>query len=531
MSKPPLEYTLFFLVGLLSACQPLGSYEGLPPDAPALPEPSLLVVYPTLIDFGTVRVTGESIARTLTFENPGDAWLQVYGHDQPVGLYGEDIRVFQFETEPILELAPGASRPIAVTFTPPEDGRWEAALLLEPGSQTVEVMGRGSAPAIGLDQPEDVVIPIGCEASVAADVYNQGSAPLDITGLELDDPWDAWSLAADPIPATVAPGQRIRVRFTFAPQYDGDTHGPRMATVTFRSNDPMSPTTSVALEGLAMQLEGVTERFTYRADNNVDLLVVADTDGVMGLRIPAVLEAMPALISQLSSAGALLHSAVVTGVSSCPQTVPAFADPSYDQQARVDLLTEGMNGSAGPGSDMLGEHAARALAETAPEDCLAGFLRPGARLHVLLVAGDEDQSNRTPETQLASIAAAANDASRVTVSSILPTDDIGCYGTVYSETYGRLAADSNGAVVDLCSDELTEAIGQVAVAAMTELEAALEHPLQYPPIAESIRVTVDGEPWTDYTYRASDQTLLFDATNPPPVGGAVEVTYRAMDAC
>jgi hypothetical protein len=319
------------LVCIISACQPLGSYEGLPPDAGSPPAASPLVVYPTLLDFGVVRVTGEPIERTLTFENPGETWLQVYGHDQPVGLYGEDISVFQFETEPILELAPGASVPIKVAFTPPKDGRWEAALLLEPGSQTVEVTGRGSAPAIGLEQPDDVVVPIGCDTSVAVDVFNQGSAQLEITGLDLDDPWDTWSLAADPIPATVAPGEHIRVRFIFAPQYDGDAHGPRMATATFQSNDPVSSTKSVALEGLAMQLEGVTERFTYRADNNIDLLVVADTDGVMGLQIPSVQAAMPALVSQLSSAGAILQSAVVTGASYCPQTEPAFADASYTQ--------------------------------------------------------------------------------------------------------------------------------------------------------------------------------------------------------
>ena len=86
-------------------------------------------------------------------------------------------------------------------------------------------------------------------------------------------------------------------------------------------------------------------------------------------------------------------------------------------------------------------------------------------------------------------------------------------------------------MVDLCSDDLSEAIGQVAVAAMADLEAALEHPLLYAPIPESIRVTVDGEVWTEFTYRPSDQTLLFEATNPPPVGAEIEVTYRALEEC
>jgi hypothetical protein len=514
-----------------AACEPLASHRGFASDKDVGTEEPLLVAYPSILDFGTVPVSSDLVVRTLTLENPGTVPVTVYGHDQPIGLYGEDIGVFTLDTEPILELAPGEVYAYAVMFSPQTDGRWEAALDLHPGEQVIEVVGRGSAPVLGVDEPTSAVATIGCEDSVAVDIYNQGSAPLTITDLDLDDPWDSWTLAADPVPAKVEPGERLRVRYSFSPEFDADSHGQRPASLTVHSDDPLTPSTTVALTGLAVQVDGVEERFIYSADSSVDLLVVADTDGVMGLRVPEVSAAMPTLVSNLVAVGASLQTAVVTGGSPCPETFPAFADPSYEILERAALLQAGLLGDAGLGSDRLGEHAAAALEQAGSGSCLDGFLRPDARLHVLLVAGDDDLSTLRSSTQLARIVARAPDASRVTVSTILPTDSYGCDGTIYSASYAELAAQTDGAVIDLCSDDLSAAMVQIADAAVADLDAAFEHALGRAPIPASIEVTVDGEPWPHFDYRAIDHTVVFDASRAPRAGAEVVIAYRAAEEC
>jgi len=527
---PDAQVRLVLLCGLLG-CEPLGSFRGLDKIDEETPGESILVVSPATIDFGTVTPSEAGTQRTLTLRNAGNEAVTVYGHDQLIGLYGEDAQVFSLSAEPVMDIAPGEVHVLPVVFAPPTDGRWEAVLEIQPGDWRVEVLGRGSAPVVGVDDPDGTTAPIGCESRVSVDVFNQGSEPLTVEDLVLDDPWDAWSLTVDPTPAQLDPGERLRLSYAFSPGYLGDSGGLRPATASVITDDPRQARSDVLLEGLALQVDGVEEQFTYSPGAVVDLMVVADTDGVMGLRIPSVQAAVPALIDGFLDVGTSLHTAVITGESPCPQTLPSWADTSVERLARIDHLQVGLEGERGPGSDWLGVQAVTALAQADEGGCLEGFLRPGARLHVLLVAGDHDQSEQSATTQLARIAAEAPVASQTMVSTILPTDTFGCGGTLYDETYAEMAVLSSGALVDLCSSDLSAIVGQIADAAVADLRLALEHPLEPEPIPESIEVEVDGDAWPHYEYRAEDHTIVFDSDRPPGAGSEVVVRYRAVEEC
>jgi len=527
---PGARVGLVLLCGGLG-CEPIGSFRGLDQSSDEVEVDDILVVSPATVDFGTVSPSDDDALRTLTLRNAGKQAVTVYGHDQLIGLYGEDADVFTLDAEPVMEIAPGEVHVLPVRFSPPTDGRWEAVLDIQPGDWRVEVMGRGSAPVVGVDDPAGTTAPIGCESSVTVDVFNQGSALLAVEELALDDPWDAWSLTADPTPAYLDPGGRLRLRYTFAPGYADDIGGMRPATVSVLTDDPRQPRSDVSLEGLALQVDGVEEGFTYSPGALVDLLVVADTDGVMGLRIPSVQDAVPALVDGFLDAGASLHTAVVTGESPCPQNLPVWADTSVERLARIQHLQDGLEGERGPASDWLGLHAATALAQADESGCLDGFLRPEARLHVLLVAGDLDRSELRASTQLARIAAEAPLSSQAMVSAILPTDTFGCGGTLYDENYAELTALSGGALIDLCAADLPTLVDQVAEAAMADVRIALERPLDRAPIPESIEVEVDGDAWPHFTYRAIDHTIVFDSSQPPRAGSEVVIRYRAVEEC
>ena len=520
----------------LCACDPLASYQGAPALDAAPNTDTLLVVHPTSLDFGTVPVTGESTVQVLHLENPGQTELTVYGHDQPIGLYGDDTSVFLFDTVPLVPLAPGESVTVPVHFVPHTDGIWEAALEVNPGGQTILVRGSGSAPVVGVGPTETSTAPIGCTTVTNVRIANQGSAPLDIDAIALDDPWDAWALDASALPATVAPGSHLHVEASFTPRYDDDTYGARPATATVYSNDPAAPVAPVPLQGEAEQLTLVRESFTYAVSNDIDLLVVADTSHVVQGWLPSVKAAMAPLVFGLEDAGASLQTTVVTGASPCPATVPSYADSATDLELRVDHLALGLNGGAGTAYNQLGALAARSLEQTADGGCLDGFLRPDSRLHVLLIAGVADVSEDDAAEQVDQMREALDDAhllddDRFKVSALMGTDASICLGAVFSASYLSIVESTGGTIVNLCSSELGTDIKAIRDNALHGLEAAYTYPLARRPISESIGVRVDGEPWTDFEYSAETNTLLFDGPDIPSVNSNVEIEYREQVDC
>ncbi len=521
--------TVMMSMVLVTACEPFGSYVGLQTPEDTAPPAGVLAATPWAVDFGTVAVHDGPARQTLTLRNTGDEEVVVTGHNQLIGLYGEDARVFTVSADDALTLAPGSWLALPIVFAPPTDGRWEAMLNLQPGDVRVGIVGRGSAPIVGIDEPPYASVAMECETSILVDVFNQGSDYLFVERFSLDDPWGSWSVAVDPSPVYLAPGQRLSLPVTFAPTWAIDASGTQTAMLSVWTDDPIRPRADVSLRGLALEVDGVDEHFTYNPFTMVDLLVVADTDGVMELRIPDVQEAVPSLLDSFADAGVSLQTAVVTGVSPCPTVAPAVAGAEVERSARIAQLQAGLTGERGPGSDQLGDHTALSLMQTEQLGCLAGLVREDSLLNVLLVAGDEDASSLQPRTQLANLEVAADRPVRVHV--LLPTDSVGCGGTRFSASYAQLADLSSGALVDLCADDLPGDIRQVVRAALADVSEPLTHTLRQIPIPASIEVKVDGEPWAAWLYDARTNSIQFDALAPPPAGADMWVHYHTPTGC
>ena len=514
---------------LVTACEPLGSYVGLDTPDDTAPPVGVLAATPWAVDFGTVAVHDGPARQTLTLRNTGDDDIVVTGHNQLIGLYGEDARVFTVSADDALTIAPNTWVAVPIVFQPPTDGRWEAMLNLQPGDVRVGIVGRGAAPIVGIDEPPYATAAFTCETTIPVDVFNQGSDYLYVERFTLHDPWGSWSMETDPSPVYLAPGQRLSLPVTFAPEWASDASGTQTAMLSVWTDDPIRPRTDVSLRGLALEVDGVDEHFTYNPFTMVDLLVVADTDGVMELRIPDVQQAVPSLVDSFADAGVSLQTAVVTGVSPCPTVAPAVASPAVERDARIAQLQAGIAGERGPGSDQLGDHTALTMQQAEQGGCLAGLIREDSLLNVLLVAGDEDASSLQPRTQLANIEAVADRATRVHV--LLPTDSVGCGGTRFSASYAQLADLSDGALVDLCADDLVGDIRQVVRAALADVAEPLTHTLEHAPIPASIEVKVDGEPWTAWHYDERTNSVQFDAAAPPPAGADMWVHYHTPTGC
>ncbi|MDP6933128.1 MAG: hypothetical protein QGG40_09435, partial [Myxococcota bacterium] len=83
-----------------------------------------------------------------------------------------------------------------------------------------------------------------------------------------------------------------------------------------------------------------------------------------------------------------LQATVATGDSECPAT--EIVSSELHPLLQAEALAAGLEGSSGSGSDRLLSHAIAVLGHDAGGDCMEGFLRDGARLDLLIIAGTAD---------------------------------------------------------------------------------------------------------------------------------------------
>ena len=194
------------------------------------------------------------------------------------------------------------------------------------------------------------------------------------------------------------------------------------------------------------------------------------------------------------------------------------------------MLNEGLRGSDGAGSNQLLSLAGNTLAE-AESGCLAGFLRPGALLHVLVISGQSDGSHQSIDTQLSNIWSHAPNALDVMISAIVATEEDGCQGAHYGQGYTDAAISTGGEIGDLCAASWETVLENVAWRSGRRAEGGLSVTLGQAPVSETINVKIDGMTWTDWTYSAPDNAVRFSETNAPVAGSYVEIFYLQAQEC
>jgi hypothetical protein len=476
-----------------------------------------LVISPAELDFGALSVAADGPGvRSFTVTNAGGSSLTVHGHDEVIDLTDGASEVFTVDAEPYFELEPGEARRLDVTFTAPTEGSWAGQLRVNYGVETVELSGSGRAPVLSVGAVQVPTTPIGCTAAFTLALEGVGSEPLTVTDLALADDGD-FSLLSDSIEAPLS--------LLFHPAWSSAGGGARETTLSFFTNDPLRPRVTVPLRGFSYEGEMVEERFVYAPGVSVDLLVLADTDGVMGAYLDEGQRATDALAAAYEAAAADVHLAVSTGLSSCP---PDRTDSLADLSS---TLERGLEGAAGPGGGALLAAAAESLANDVPGGCLEGFLRDNTQLHVLVLAGGPDGSGLSAEASLAALVDAAPQATEVVVSAFIPTEASACGGLQYGAGYAEAALRSGGVLEDLCGGDWSGLFDAVAQVTSRTAAGSLLHPLREPPLPESITVEVDGLSFTDWTYDEATQSLSFTAAAAPEAGAIVEVHYMARAAC
>ncbi len=206
-------------------------------------------VAPNPLDFGTANVNAP-VMLPLTVKNTGDMSLTVQNYTFG-GPNGAD---FTSNTQVPFTLAPNASMPINVTMKASAAGNRMATITvastdpINPAT-IVNLVGVATAPMIAFDQnaltfPDTLVNTMAAPQMLT--VTNNGNGPLTISAIALGGPDAAqFGFAAGQLPVTLQPGANKAWAVGFNPTMVGMFNG----TLTFVSDDPMSPNATVNLSG------------------------------------------------------------------------------------------------------------------------------------------------------------------------------------------------------------------------------------------------------------------------------------------
>lgn len=169
-------------------------------------------------------------------------------------------------------------------------------------------------------------------------------------------------------------------------------------------------------------------------------------------------------------------------------------------------------------TESLLELAGRALAQNAPEECNAPFLRPGSQLHVITVSDEPEQSGRSGAYWVSDFEVYSDS---VTVSAVADADSDCGQG---ADGYADAADATGGLVLDICS-----AFG----GRMRELAGVLptlppRFVLEEEALPASIVATVDGRTIAA-TYDERSRTVTLGES--VALGKTVAVGYAVPGVC
>ena len=497
---------------LLVACEPFGPGAGDPVEPVGAGE---LFVAPELLDFGVLSAgQGETAEAVFTARNVGESELVVAGLHHLVG-----DEAFSSDADAVVTLQPGEEVDVTVTFAPVADGDFSGQLLPN-GSARVDLVGVGEAPRIALDS-ELVSLansPLGCEDEAVLGIANDGRETLVVSDIALTGSTDL--VLRDEAERVLEPGERTEVGLSFRPTVGGQ----HAASLTVASNDPEQPTASVSVEGLGYEGGIVDESFAYRPMVDADVLFVVDSAAATVWHLQEGAVRIDQWLHALEVGLVDWHQAIVNHDVSCYATdSPWLGTTSSDPDSELAAAF----GSAGQGGTELLELAQTAIERTDAFDCLDGFLREGADLHVVLVSARGESSSADLDDYLDALSSRLV-GSELVVSALVGDGGAGC---VDGGTASSAAEATVGYLGDLCTGSWETHFDQLASVSRATSEVPYEHELAYAPVVETLDVRVDVEPVHGWTWDEERNVLTVVGDEAFDIGATVELEYVAAVPC
>jgi hypothetical protein len=413
----------------------------------------------------------------------------------------------------------------------------------------------------------------GVDLTVGQPIVDPATTPPTFKVLATSNPQDSPNDDTSGWPRVVPPGGSLSVNVRYFARQTGPQNG-LLIIPTFEDGSDGPPIT-VPLRGEGTLERSQTDIFDQAGDPTVDVLFVVDDSGSMSDEQDQLGRNFPQFFTASNVAAADYHIAVTTtltvgsncvdlgGNANCADDdmsgfytsasgdrfiTPASANPESQFTANVQV-SDTRNPSR-PTSDG-GEGGLRGAYNflTAPKindpAINGGFLRDEAKLHVIVVSDEPDQSRGPTDLYIdffRNLKGFRNEG-LVAVSAIAKRDGETCNaddGDVGSARYSEVVTALNGRFQSICDDDWSATMRSLG---LDSVGLQVEFFLSRAATAASLNVCVrNGSPTAACTavqqtsssaangwfFDSTTNSIVFNAQSVPPRGSRIEVRYEAF---
>ncbi len=482
----------------------------------------IIEVQPLLLDFWTAS-SGETLMLPFEVRNVGSARLDV----TELVLSGHSSFTLVDEFSELL-LQPGEGAEIEVAFTPLEAGELTGridVMSTDPLTPTVPVdmLGEGLVPFLVITpQTYDFgTADIPCGDSVELRLQNTGSDTLVVDALDYVS--DGQLQLREPVDSqpVLVPGAWTTVWVDFMPALPGTTAG----SLDVSSNDPRGVVSAVQT-GTPLSMGTGSDTFVVPANPAVDVLFAIDQSCSMDDDAASLAANFSVFIDEIAAVTSNWHLGVVTLDDGCFNDGVLTTSTANLADTFATAVVEGTDTEV-QNDEALFQLVDRSLVQTVPGSCNAGFLRPGAGLHVIVVS---DEPERSPEYAAAwtwdhwmdRFELVPSSPVLLTVSGVVDLDDCNEGASGYEEAIDH----TGGEKLSICGTDWAASASALAAASLTY---SLSFPLSDVPAPGSLMVSVGGSAVTaGWVYDPALNAVIFESLDP---AAELEITYELASSC
>lgn len=463
-----------------------------------------------------------------------------------LGLYGGLRNYVEFTLA-----GPGLAQPM-----------WDISINAQPTVPTIDVLpGSLDFGTVTWERPQAPDNRSSCgSVERSLNIYNSGTGALGLNSLAIDATSDPVFLITGvrqngnnvpaPYNTMVQPGESVEVRLRFFPSRanPGGHQGLLVIDNTVTNPGGMGSPLTVPLSGNGTTNSQQTDIFQQLVDNKVDILWVVDDSGSMSEEQSQLANNFASFIGFADSLGVdyqvgvtttEINDAVSGKLWSCtgyPKIItPGTPNKVAAFQCAANVTNPPGNTRPNPGGSdeaEAGLQAAR-LALDVPNITAdnAGFLRPDARLAVIMVSDEEDQSPGSVNLYIdffRNVKGFAN-PQLVSVSAIAGDVPNGCATAEAGQRYMSAVMALNGQYESVCTASWTALLNNIGLGVFALRTGwGLSRPADPSTIVVRVNGTVVPQGGANgWTFDVASNTLTFSGTPPPP-GATIEVQYGSV---
>ena len=492
-----------------------------------------LVVYPEIIEFGHFLSGFESGQSNFVVINAGDEDLII---SKPEIESEHDKFSLSNNLDENYTIMPGETQEFDVYYSPQTYEEKSSIIQIISNDEdesefNLPVTGFGDAPAIRVNPEETNYenIVIGCSSEESITVRNVGNLDLTINTITqmITQPADMvvdYGTLPD-LPWVIQPSQEVDFLIKYIPTDVGTDY----SSIIISSNDPIDTDVEITQSGNADFEYWFTDTFEQEDDPILDILWVIDNSGSMAPFKTHLSINLSSFMSVFSQSGADYH---MSGITTDDYTFSTVVTPQtqYRNSVLSGLVQTGIMGS---GYEKGIEMSVLSLSNSSFAGPGGAFFREEALLVIIYVSDEPDQSEFGWSSYISFFDNLKTPGEFIPYAVIGDIPN-GCtyngYGQRITQAgygYSNLVNYYGGGIHSICSQDWGTQLQVIA----NEVTNRQRFPLSEDnPVEESIKVYVNGQEATEWTWDSIENWVVFNSGHIPDPGQTITIEYAAW-AC